>query len=193
MVVLVAKSCPTLATSWTVTRQAPLFMGFSRQEYWSGLPFHSPGDLLDPGVKPGSPALQADDLLTELWGKPISHFNKFFKSQGKFNSKSSLIGRIILYLPLNYALSNKAPWRLFLIMEDYMIQATYPKRASRKACLLERVDKTVKVKTWRRTESRELSPAFGKSSRVAEKRVFHILTAMQGWVTGFNMTNNEWV
>ena len=66
VVVLVAKSCPTLATSWTVTRQAPLFMGFSRQEYWSGLPFHSPGDLLDPGVKPGSPALQADDLLTEL-------------------------------------------------------------------------------------------------------------------------------
>ena len=66
VVVLVAKSCLTLATSWTVTHQAPLFMGFSRQEYWSGLPFHSPGDLSDPGIEPGSPALQADDLLTEL-------------------------------------------------------------------------------------------------------------------------------
>ena len=66
VVVLVAKSCLTLTTSWTVTHQAPLFMGFSRQEDWSGLPFHSPGDLLDPGIEPGSPALQADDLLTEL-------------------------------------------------------------------------------------------------------------------------------
>ena len=54
---LVAKSCPTLVTPWTVTRQAPLSMGFSRQEYWSGLPFPSPGDLPDPGVDPWSPAL----------------------------------------------------------------------------------------------------------------------------------------
>ena len=41
---LVAKSCPTLVTPWTVARQVPLFMGFSREEYWSGLPFPSPGD-----------------------------------------------------------------------------------------------------------------------------------------------------
>ena len=46
-------------------------MGFSRQEYWRGLPFPSPGDLSDPGIKPGSPALQADSLPTELWGKPL--------------------------------------------------------------------------------------------------------------------------
>ena len=63
---LFAKSCPTLATPWTVARQAPLSVGFSRQEYWSGLPFPSPGDLPNPGIKPGSPALQADPLLTEL-------------------------------------------------------------------------------------------------------------------------------
>ena len=63
---LVAKSCLTLATSWTVARQAPLSIGFSRQEYWSGLPFPSPGDLSDPGIKPGSPELQADSLPTEL-------------------------------------------------------------------------------------------------------------------------------
>ena len=49
--------------------QAPLFMKFSRQEYWSGLPFPSPGDLPDPGNEPGSPALQADPLLSEPPGK----------------------------------------------------------------------------------------------------------------------------
>ena len=52
-----------------VTRQAPLSMEFSRQEYWSGLPFYSPGDLPDPGIKPGSPALQAVSLPSESPGK----------------------------------------------------------------------------------------------------------------------------
>ena len=47
-------------TPWAVAYQAPLSMGFSRQECWSGLPFPSPGDLPDPGIEPGSPALQAD-------------------------------------------------------------------------------------------------------------------------------------
>ena len=58
------------ATLWTVARQAPLTMGFSRQEYWSGLPFPSPEDLLDPGIEPGSPTLQADTLTSEPPGKP---------------------------------------------------------------------------------------------------------------------------
>ena len=57
-------------TLWTVACQAPLSMGFSRQKYWSGLPFPPPGDLPDPGIKLGSLALQADSLPTELWGKP---------------------------------------------------------------------------------------------------------------------------
>ena len=69
---LVAKSCPTLVTPWTVACQAPLSMGFPRQEYWSGLPFPSPGDLPGPGIEPGSPALQADSLLTEPRGKPTT-------------------------------------------------------------------------------------------------------------------------
>ena len=56
---LVTQSCLTLASTWTVTHQAPLSMGFSRQEYWSGLPFPPPGHLPDPGIKPRSPALQA--------------------------------------------------------------------------------------------------------------------------------------
>ena len=63
---LVAKLCPTLMTPWTVAHQAPLSMGFSRQEYWSGLPFPSPGDLPNTGIEPGSPALWPDSLTTEL-------------------------------------------------------------------------------------------------------------------------------
>ena len=63
---LVAQPCLTLATPWTIAYQAPLSMGFSRQEYWSGLPFPSPGDLPNPGNEPRPPALQADCLPTEL-------------------------------------------------------------------------------------------------------------------------------
>ena len=59
-------SCVQLfVTSWTVAHQAPPSMGFSRQEYWSGLPFPSPGDLPHPGIKPRSPTLQADALTSE--------------------------------------------------------------------------------------------------------------------------------
>ena len=53
-------------TPWTAAHQPPVSMGFSRQEYWSGLPFPSPRDLPDPGIEPGSPALQVDSLPTEL-------------------------------------------------------------------------------------------------------------------------------
>ena len=63
-------SCVRLfVTPWTIAYHAPPSMGFSRQEYWSGLPFPSPGDLLNPGIKPGSPALQADTLPSEPPGK----------------------------------------------------------------------------------------------------------------------------
>ena len=63
--------CSWIATSWTVAYQAPLSMGFSRQEYWSGLPFPSPGDNPNPGIEPGSPKLQADALSSESPGKPL--------------------------------------------------------------------------------------------------------------------------
>ena len=64
-------SCVGLfATLWTVAYQAPPSMGFSRQEYWSGFPFPSPGDLPDPRIDPRSPALQADALPSEPPGKP---------------------------------------------------------------------------------------------------------------------------
>ena len=68
-------SCARLfATLWTVARQAPLSMGLSRQECWSGLPFSPLGDLPDPGVKPASPvspALQADSLPAQALGKAL--------------------------------------------------------------------------------------------------------------------------
>ena len=57
-------------TLWTIARQASQSMGFSRREDWSGLPCPFPGELLNPGIKPESPVLQADSLLTEPSGKP---------------------------------------------------------------------------------------------------------------------------
>ena len=60
-----------LANLWTVLCQAPLSLRFSRQEYWNGLPFPSPGDPNDSGIKLESPALHADYLLTELRGKLV--------------------------------------------------------------------------------------------------------------------------
>ena len=60
------------ATPWAVAYQASPSMGFSRQEYWSGLPFPSPGNLPDPGFEPRSPVLQADALSFEPPGKPIA-------------------------------------------------------------------------------------------------------------------------
>ena len=66
---LVTKSCPTLVTPWTVACEASLSMEFSRQEYCSGLPSPSPGDLPDTGTEPRSPSLQADSLPSEPQGK----------------------------------------------------------------------------------------------------------------------------
>ena len=57
-------------TPWIVAHQAPLSMGFSRQEYWSGYPFPSPGDLPDPGIKPAAPALADGFITTEPPSKP---------------------------------------------------------------------------------------------------------------------------
>ena len=68
--VLVAGSCLIVAL-WTAAHQVPLSMGFSRQEYWSWVPFSSPGDLPYPDIEPRSPALLADALLSEPPGKFI--------------------------------------------------------------------------------------------------------------------------
>ena len=66
------------AFPWTVAHQAPLSMEFFRQEYWNGLPFPSPGDLPDPGIEPGSPALQADSLPSE---PPWKHHDELKDTQ----------------------------------------------------------------------------------------------------------------
>ena len=67
------------ATLWTVAHQAPLSMGFSRQEYWIGLSFPSPGDLPDPGIEPGSSALQADSLPSESQESPQGYVKQTTK------------------------------------------------------------------------------------------------------------------
>ena len=72
---LVAKSYLTLATPWTVARQAPLSMGFTRQDYWSGLPFLSPGDLPNTGIEPASPALAGGFFTTKPSGNPRELFS----------------------------------------------------------------------------------------------------------------------
>ena len=69
------KSVQVFATPWTVAHQAPLSMRFSRQAYWSGLPCPPPGDLPNPGIKLGSPALWVDSLPAELPGNPLKHSN----------------------------------------------------------------------------------------------------------------------
>ena len=66
------QSC-LFANLWTAALQTPLSKGFSRQEYQSGLPCPPPGDLSNPGIKPGSPALQADSLLKTKQALPMSH------------------------------------------------------------------------------------------------------------------------
>ena len=68
--VLVDQSSGLFITPWTIAYQAPLSMGCSRQEHWSGLPFPPPGVLPEPGIEPGYPALQADSLHSEPPGKP---------------------------------------------------------------------------------------------------------------------------
>ena len=75
----VAQLGPTLWTPWTVAHQAPPSMGFSRQEYWSGLPFPSPGDLPNPGIKPRSPKLHADALTSRHQGSTMTSPKAFLK------------------------------------------------------------------------------------------------------------------
>ena len=66
-------------TPWTVAYWAPLSMGFSRQKYWSRLPFPSPRDLPDPGIEPWSPTLQAEALTSEPPGKPLTQMEALGK------------------------------------------------------------------------------------------------------------------
>ena len=88
-------------TPWTVAYQAPLSVGFSRQEYWSGLPFPSPGDLPNPEIEPGSSTLQADALPSEPPGKPVDTMKSL--------KKWTCIYCIYFFSP------TVLPWKLFKI------------------------------------------------------------------------------
>ena len=78
--VLASQSCPNLCSCMDyVVYQAPLPMGFSRQECWSELSFHSPGDLPNPGIEPASPLLQANSLPSEPPGKEALVYGKAWK------------------------------------------------------------------------------------------------------------------
>ena len=78
----------SLAIPWTVAHQAPLFMGFPRQEYWNGLPFPSPGDLPHPGIELVSPALQADSL-------PLGHQGSTLVRVGRNKHKTMILDYFI--------------------------------------------------------------------------------------------------
>ena len=77
----------SFATPWIVAHQAPLSMGFSKQEYWTGLPFPTPGDLPNPGIKPVSPALQANFLSTEQSGKLLDLEWERHNLRGQFTDR----------------------------------------------------------------------------------------------------------
>ena len=117
---LATKLCPTLVTTWTVACQDPLSMGFSRQEYWSGLPFPSPGVLPDPGIEPRSPALQADSLPTELWGKPSCYVVLICKTLGWKSLNTPILAKLLsphsskaIYDHLHEADGKWGDWKLF--------------------------------------------------------------------------------
>ena len=89
-------------TSWTIAHQTPLSMEFSRQEYWSGQPFPSSGDLLNPGIKPGS--LQADSLRSEPSGKPSLFLPQYFL---KLNSWAAVLVIDNVYPSCNSSMINR--------------------------------------------------------------------------------------
>ena len=103
-----------IVTQWAVAHQAPLSMGFSRQEYWSGLPCPPPGDFPDPGIKPRSPALQADSLPLSHQGGPPT----FSLAHRNTSKKSLLVFYFVFFVPcyLNgrmnlISTAHQIPWR----------------------------------------------------------------------------------
>ena len=96
---LVTLSCPTLCTPWTITHQVH---GMLHQEYWSGLPFPSPGELPDPGINLGSPALQANSLPSKPPGKQ-SFIIKYFIFNCKHNAARVI--NVVEYLSSSLTIS----------------------------------------------------------------------------------------
>ena len=123
------------ATPWTVAHQAPLSMGFPRQECWSGWPLLFPGDLPDPGIEPGSPALWVDSLPSELpqklTGKPKRPVISYMRWKRGF-SGGSVMGGWRVHLPI------QGTWVQTLIRKDSTChRATKPMPHNYWACALE--------------------------------------------------------
>ena len=100
-------------TPWTVAYETPPSMEFSRQEYWNGLPFASPGDLPNPGIKPGCPALQADALPSEPPRKP----NK--EKPDKENQMKKNQTQKAMYYIISFQLSICPLWTNLLIQKAF--------------------------------------------------------------------------
>ena len=119
------------ATPWAVANQSPPFIEFSRQEYWSGLPFPSPGDLPDPGIVPRSPALRAGALLSE----PTSIYKKDLSDLDNHDGVITRLQPGILEREAKWALgsvsTNKTsggegiPVELFQILEDDAVKVLH--------------------------------------------------------------------
>ena len=127
---LVAKSCRSLLSPWTVAlcNQSPLSMRFPRQEYWSELPFPSPGNLPDLGIKPASPALQADSLLLSHQGSLLNHHIVYLKymqflfvnyTSVKLKKVSIIQQTPVEQTPQLYQLLPLAPCILLLCLHTY--------------------------------------------------------------------------
>ena len=112
----VAQSCLTLCNSMDVAYQALQSMEFSKQEYWSGLPFPSPGDLPDPAIEPGSPALQADTLLSEPSGKHDLPRQRIKRQRHHLVDKSlysqSLLLSVVMYGCESWTIKKTEHWRI---------------------------------------------------------------------------------
>ena len=118
-------------TPWTVAYQVPLAMGCSRQEYWSGLPSPSPGDLPDPGIEPESPMLQVNSLLSKPSGKPLNYWDSLLNN---FYVASFVIFRFIphCWLPFPFlkpfSCSPPSPQDNIIVLKASIV--TFPMTAS---------------------------------------------------------------
>ena len=125
--VLVIQSCPILCKTTNLPNQAPLSMGFSRQEYWSGLPFLSPGDLPDSGIKLRSPKLQVNSLPSEPPGKPKNTgVGSLSLLQGNFLTQESNWGLLHCSWVLYHLNHHGSPSWIYLIPYPNMCAYKWP-------------------------------------------------------------------
>ena len=112
------------ATPWTIACQAPLPMEFCRQEHWSGLPFPSPGDLPNPGIKIVSPGLQADSLPREPLRKPITYIVEFSSVAQSCPTLCSPMNRSMPGLPVHHQLPEFTQTHIYRVIDA--IQPSHP-------------------------------------------------------------------